>query len=344
MQYDTPTSSVSLTEALSNNEGISISTRDAISQILGLSNRTEVVVASMDASGTILAPSGQAPEIILANIAGAAGERIEVNIPDEILANASAYVFNSDSDLVLRFNTVERVIATGNGNDAIIVNGDKNTTVDAGDGNDTIETTGGNDSITGGNGNDSITSGAGSDTIDGGTGRDVVTLTGNVQDYNVSVVDGALVVTSKADATNAATIKNVEFVSFDNGQSIAVAANATEATVLRLYQGILNRDADKAGADYWVNELATKGTSLSGFARSFLDSTELTEKGNLSNEQFLDALYQNALGRATDDAGKSYWLSDLNNGQDRADVAISIIGSTEATEHVVNVQIITGLV
>lgn len=353
LQYDQPISSEAVTEVISNNQSISTETQAAITQILGLSGRSEVVVASLDASGNLVAPGGQAPELVLANIAGNAGERVEVSLPPEALSSTRAWVFNSEADLALRFNTVERVIVTGNGNDAIIVNGDKNTTVDAGNGNDTIETTGGNDLITGGNGSDSISSGAGSDTIisgtgsdtiDGGSGRDVVTFTGSVQDYTVAVVNGALVVTSKADASNAATIRNVEFISFDNGQAINVAANSTEATVLRLYQGILNRDAEKGGADYWINELTSKGASLSSIANSFLNSAELSAKGNLNNEQFVEMLYQNALGRNPEEEGKAYWLNLLDNGQDRADVAVGIVGSVEATGYVVNVQIITGLV
>ncbi|MCK2086876.1 DUF4214 domain-containing protein [Thauera aromatica] len=355
MQYDTPVAPEEFNNSLANNPHISEETRSQIEQILGTNpggNATEVNVGRFDGT-TLQAPSDEPIEmlVIAPPPPPVPGGIVNIDIPQNILQSARAYVFETTEDIQVTFNTVERVVVSGQGNDLMTVNGDRNTTLDGSGGNDTLVTSGGNDSVTGGDGNDSISaaagndtivSGLGDDTIDGGAGRDMVRIAGNKSDYTVTLVDGELRVTSKANASVESKLTNVEFVSFDNGDSIAVAADATEATVLRLYQGVLGRDADKAGADYWINELNTEGTSLSGFARSFLDSTELNEQGPLSDEQFIDALYQNALGRAADDAGKTYWLEDLANGQDRADVTISIVGSAESAGYVDGVIIITG--
>lgn len=260
----------------------------------------------------------------------------------------SAFVSETDQDIDATFNTVERVIVSGGGNDKYIVNGDRNTTLDGGAGNDTLTTSGGNDYIIGGAGNDSISAGAGNDTIvsgvgndtiDGGSGRDTVSFAGNRSDYKASVVNGKLVV---ADSSNSSQISNVEFLSFNNKGSIAVASNAEQATVLRLYKGILNRDADKGGTDYWVNIHDTDKASVVGIANAFLMSSELNAKGTLTNEQFLDAMYSNTFGRSADAGGKAYWLNALANGQERAHIAINIVGSEEAASTVDNVILITG--
>lgn len=355
MQYDTPVAPEEFNNSLANSPHISEETRSQIEQILGTTpsgNATQVDVGLFDGT-TLQAPSDEPIEmlVIAPPPPPVPGGIVTIAIPQEVLQSAQAYVFETNENIQVTFNTVERVIVSGQGHDLMTVNGDRNTTLDGSGGNDTLVTSGGNDSVTGGDGNDSISaaagndtivSGMGDDTIDGGAGRDMVRIAGDKSAYTVTLVDGELRVTSKANTSVESKLTGVEFVSFDNGDSIAIADNATEATVLRLYQGVLGRDADKAGADYWINELNTEGTSLSGFARSFLDSTELNEQGPLSDEQFIDALYQNALGRAADDAGKAYWLEDLANGQDRADVTISIVGSAESAEYVDGVIIITG--
>jgi hypothetical protein len=50
----------------------------------------------------------------------------------------------------------------------------------------------------------------------------------------------------------------------------------------------------------------------------------------LSNADYVEFLYQNALGRASDPGGKAAWVNQLNNGADRADL---LIGFSESPEH-----------
>lgn len=355
MQYDTPTTSAQVNQALAATTGLAPETRQQIEQILGTApggTSTTVDVGFFDGSSLSTPSSTPVDMLIIAPPPPSSPNTlVSIVIPPTVLQTASAYVFEGNVGVEVTFNTVERVIAAGQGGDRITVNGDRNTTLDGSGGNDTLVTSGGNDSITGGDGNDSITSGAGNDTIvsgmgddtiDGGAGRDAVTIAGSKANYTVTVVDGDLRVTNKTNTSVESKISNVEFVGFNNGESIAVAANTDEAEVLRLYQAVLGRDADKAGADYWVNVLNTKATSDVGIANAFLNSTELNVNGPLSNEQFINALYANALDRAADEAGKAYWLNDLANGQERANIAINIVGSAEAASHIDGVIIITG--
>jgi len=302
LQYDTPTTPEEVINAMASNPSISEETRQQIENILGISSgiAAPVNVGTFDGS-TLTGPAGPIDMLIITPPAPSVpGAMVDIQIPEAVLQQAQAYVFQTSENINVVFNTVERVIVSGSGNDKMTVNGDKNTTLDGSGGNDTLVTSGGNDSVSGGDGNDSISaatgndtivSGLGSDTIDGGAGRDTVKFAGNKSDFNIQLVNGELYIDSKTDQTATSHISNVEFVEFKNGESVAVAAGVDEATVLRLYQGLLGRDPDKEGADYWVNILDTHATSTTGIANEFLASTEFNAKGSLNNEQFVvDAL------------------------------------------------------
>ncbi len=353
MQYDMPISQGELNAVLG--DSLSNETLAAIEAILGnQGSGDEVVVGRLDLDAGYQGPSGRAPDVVLVDLANrAAGENVNVTIPDNILQSAKVYSFNTDANISVGFNTVERVIAMGNGNDFVTVGGDKNTTVDGGMGNDTIITSGGNDFIIGGAGNDSISTGAGNDTIvsgegrdtvDGGTGYDVIVAAGDVDTWQIDVVDGFIVLVSKTDATNAIVAKNVEFIQLGN-TAVSVVATEEEATALRLYQALLGRTADREGAEYWVNDVNKDGGSTHEVAGSFLASDEFIARGEMSNETFVSMLYEHALGREADAGGLAYWVNDIDSGAyNRAEVAIAIVGSTEAAETIVTVQILDGLV
>src|SRR5690606_22992775 len=182
----------------------------------------------------------------------------------------------------------------------------------------------------------------GADTVDGGEGYDVVEMMGSIDDYEVQVVDGQLVLTSNTVAGNSLTVDNAEFIQFTEG-SLAVAGNEEDATVLRLYEGLLGRPADQEGAQFWLgmNDL---GASPADIANEFLASGEFASLGELSDEEFVATLYENALGREAAPSESEHWVNDLAADGDRGAVAANIIGSQEAQDHVVSVQILDGLV
>ncbi|WP_416423040.1 DUF4214 domain-containing protein [Pseudomonas sp. App30] len=348
MQYDNPFWSSEITDALTGSSAnLSTTTVDAISQILNLDTVESVVVGSWDGSGDVVVPTGKTAQAIFADVAGAAGTDVDVNLHADGLAAAKAFVFASDANLTLDFtapeasafvraavttttDNVDRVIVSGNGNDTITV-GNGNTTIDAGAGNDTVHTGSGNDliiansgnnDISTGAGNDTIIAGTGNDTIDAGDGFDTVQVAASRADFTATVSGDDVVLTA---AGQTITTANAEFISFNNGDSIAVAANDQEAAALRLYEGLLGRDADAAGAQHWTAE-ADAGTSLTDIANAFLSSGEFS---NNANDAFVESLYTNLLGREADTAGEAKWLADLANGASRTDVINSIAGSAE---------------
>lgn len=63
-------------------------------------------------------------------------------------------------------------------------------------------------------------------------------------------------------------IRGVQFAGLSQGQQVEM-----------LYRAILDRDAEKAGYDYWMTQLK-QGTSMENVVRQFMESAELT--GNYS--------------------------------------------------------------
>ncbi|SQG00497.1 outer membrane adhesin-like protein [Paucimonas lemoignei] len=87
----------------------------------------------------------------------------------------------------------------------------------------------------------------------------------------------------------------------------------TSAQVQQLYVAYLGRAADKAGLDYWLNELNadTPVLTLENLRANFV--TEQAEYadvyGGLSRSDTVIKIYNNLFGRAPDAAGLTYWTT-----------------------------------
>lgn len=345
MQYDNPLLAGDVKDALTANASISSTTTDAISQILNLDHADTVAIGSWDGLGSVVAPTGSNAQAIFADIAGAAGTDVTVDLTTAGLSDAKAFVFASDANLTLDFtaspvvsllsvdtptaDTAERVIVSGNGNDHITV-GDGNTTVDTGAGNDTVTLGNGNNvviansgdnQISTGTGRDTIYTGTGNDTIDTGAGFDMAHVAGSRADFTASVSGNSL---NLNGGDHIVSTSNVEFISFDNNESIVVAGTDEEAAALRLYNGLLGRDADAGGAEGWAN--AASNSALTDIAQGFLGSSEFQ---NSMNSEFIQSVYSTLLGRGADAGGEELWLNLLAHGASRAEVIAGITNSDE---------------
>ncbi len=105
-----------------------------------------------------------------------------------------------------------------------------------------------------------------------------------------------------------------------------------DADILRLYLAFFNRQAEIAGANYWIG-LNSVGISIDRISGEFAVSQEFRNTyGSVDNEGYLEILYQNVLGRQPDRAGFDYWLGLLNRGElDRGGVVRWIANDVEFT-------------
>lgn len=363
MQYDSPQSSSALQDTLNaDSANLSENTIAAISSLLNLDKIEDVNIAGIEGNAVQLPTSGQA-DIVIGEVEGEQGDQVVVDLAAAEAAGVSAYVLQSDANLVVDLqgqaaaagdvqtlaaavapavdtSGIQLVVATGNGDDVITVKGDQNTLIDGGDGNDTIVTGNGNNVVIAGNGNNNVTTGSGDDTIilsgsdhadivNAGAGYDVVQLDGTRDDYELTVGNNFNV---NLTGNQTAAIKDAEFLKFVDAdgaeQSIALAHNDAEALALRMYEGILGRDADVNGAKSFV-EAVNNGTSLTDIANAFLNSQEFAGANNAAD---INDLYNTLLGRDADQGGADAWAALLANGGTLADVAGAIAVSEEAQD------------
>ncbi|MCB1918848.1 MAG: DUF4214 domain-containing protein [Candidatus Competibacteraceae bacterium] len=356
MQYDEPITGGEFDNLLDQNPGVSESTKNAIEQVLGITDPSEPVnVASATFNPetgelTVVQPSGQA-DVLIIDLSGATEN--QVLQLTEALSQAHVFIIDSDVGVTVTFNTVERVIVSGNGDDVITVNGDRNTTLEGGNGNDTLTTSGGNDSVMGGTGDDSVStatgddtvvSDSGSDTVDAGAGYDLLQMSGSKSSYSITVQDGALVIAG----ANSATVSNAEYISFTDGGSMTVSGDVNVAAAMRMYESLLERSAEPGGAKFWAEAAASGSWTTAQIAEFFLHSDEFQSKfGNpddLTNEEFVRALYENSLGREAEQEGLDFWVNVLEtDAYSRSQITVFISGSPEAANyHSDTVQLIEG--
>lgn len=106
----------------------------------------------------------------------------------------------------------------------------------------------------------------------------------------------------------------------------------TQEKIIEIYIGTFNRAPDASGLEYWVRHVEVDGWSVEDVAKSMFDSVEVaqTYPKTLSNAAFLDAVYQNVLGRNADATGLAYWLDEMDNGIQRSQMITTIINGAKA--------------
>jgi len=103
-----------------------------------------------------------------------------------------------------------------------------------------------------------------------------------------------------------------------------------EHQMARLYNAAFGRNADSAGLVLQYNALQS-GESLAQIAVGLTSSIEYANRyGNLSNAGFVNALYQNVLGRAGDAAGVQNFVAVLDAGNSRSALLAGFANSDEA--------------
>jgi len=115
----------------------------------------------------------------------------------------------------------------------------------------------------------------------------------------------------------------------DSGVPVLTDQELGEHQVARLYIAAFGRTADGAGLIAQYAALRN-GATLAQLGDNFVASAEFTNRyGALNNVDFVNALYQNVLGRAGDAAGVALFNSALTRGVSRGAVLAGIADSEE---------------
>lgn len=246
----------------------------------------------------------------------------------------------------------------GDGNDTIngsdqadyLFGGNGDDVIRGGAGDDTISGGAGNNLLDGDEGNDTFYLTDGADTVDGGEGVDLVLfadfigdcevgpVAGNSDDYRIEW-EGSTAVVFNLVSGQQSEISDVEYLQWADS-AIIVASNDNEGAVARLYEALFDRTGEYGGIKFWFDQYR-EGATVVDIAARMLDTHEGAELAALSNEEFVDLLYHNTLGRDADAAGQAFWLDLLNESGDRAHVAASFVLEQESEQKTADVIHIT---
>lgn len=105
--------------------------------------------------------------------------------------------------------------------------------------------------------------------------------------------------------------------------------------VTGLYQSLLHRTASQSEIDFWVGQLIG-GATWDQAKAAFLGSAEYFAKHGSANAAFLNAVYEDVLGRSLDSAGQTFWEAMLASGMSRQTVAAKILDSLETDQLLVD--------
>jgi uncharacterized membrane protein YgcG len=105
--------------------------------------------------------------------------------------------------------------------------------------------------------------------------------------------------------------------------------------VVSSYNLFLNRQPSAGEVHYWLTQLAT-GLSESQLEATFLASDEFFQNHGANNTGWVNAVYEQVLGRPPDSAGLIYWNQRLLDGTTRFAVAFGIVTSSEANSRTIN--------
>ncbi|HUY89429.1 MAG TPA: SBBP repeat-containing protein [Pirellulales bacterium] len=102
-----------------------------------------------------------------------------------------------------------------------------------------------------------------------------------------------------------------------------------------LYSRYLHRPADAGGLSYFT-QLLSLGVTVEQVAAALAGSSEFfIVQGGGTNDGFLHAFYQDALGRPIDAGGLAWWNAQLVAGMSRTQVANAILASDEYRQNLI---------
>jgi len=228
--------------------------------------------------------------------------------------------------------TIENV-SSGSNSDNISGN-DSNNNIKGNNGHDIINSYGGDDILEGGLGND---------IVNGGEGFDYYYVKKPKNSFSINKIDEQTFEIKSGLADGIDIVKNIErvFFGYDSEEVLAldVGAGHVPGQTYRLYQAAFAREPEPAGVLYHVNDIEINGKSLYQVSNNFLASPEFISKygANLSDEDYINALYKNVLGRTAQEFEVEFYTDNFNKDITDfgwMDRAIALIGFAESPENI----------
>ena len=133
-------------------------------------------------------------------------------------------------------------------------------------------------------------------------------ITGSRGDYSISRNSDGDSWTMSASNIGNDTLQNFKRLEFSDGTlALDIDAGETAGQAYRLYQAAFARTPDMPGVAYHMNDMESNGLSILQIASNFMASPEFKNMygENPTDDEYINALYQNVLGRGASDADTS---------------------------------------
>jgi len=176
--------------------------------------------------------------------------------------------------------------------------------------------------------NDTIKGQPGTDFFDGGLGIDTVVYSGPQERYSITKSGNRYVVSEPTGSDDTDYLSNIERLQFSNGKvALDLGGNAGQAA--RLIGALLGpsfiKDKALAGVviglvdqDYSIESIANLGLNTSFY---------LTLAGSTKNEDFVNHVFRNVVGRTPEVNEQKTYVDMLNAGTSQAALAVMAAGT-----------------
>ncbi|AXA91087.1 DUF4214 domain-containing protein [Massilia sp. YMA4] len=165
--------------------------------------------------------------------------------------------------------------------------------------------------------------------LGGGEGpNDVALLDGKLADFTFEREGSELLASG---ALGNYLFSGAERVMFTHSEDVLrVSQLGTGAQLERLYRAAFDRAPDSDGLAYWKAQ-HKNGMEMHDIATRFLLSPEFASRygAGVSDQAFVNSLYQNVLHRDGDAGGIAFHVANLQHGMARADVLLAFSNSPE---------------
>ncbi|MEL6311289.1 MAG: DUF4214 domain-containing protein [Pseudomonadota bacterium] len=170
--------------------------------------------------------------------------------------------------------------------------------------------------------------------VDLGDGIDTLDLTAFDRNALNEVVgeDGTISLSLNNESVNVSGLDRVEL---QDGTYLYNVEGELSEYLYGVYAASLARTPDEPGFNFWNDTANASNLSKAEIAEFFIDSPEFASlfDGEISDIDYISALYNTVLGRNADDDGFGFWLGVFESGeQSRADMLVFFVCSDEYRE------------
>lgn len=214
------------------------------------------------------------------------------------------------------FGFAETLDLSGTPDFLILYGTDNNDLVSGGPGNQLVRLYNGDDML--------VADNSGEDSIDGGNGTDRVEFNDVAQgDVTLSFSGGISTLADRSDPGNSTALLDVEILQTQGGvqleldkhDGIGLISAANLSALTELYIAYFDRAADALGLSFWATAFQNNGFTFQEIADLFFTQPETVALySEVSDGEFVTAVYNNVLGRDPDPDGFAFWTAQLSSG------------------------------